>query len=120
VSPVQAVASAFDRYATFSGRWRRSEFWWFVAFDIALTIVISILVVLLPSGGAVLAWIFVFLGTLVPYLAVGARRLHDIGRSGWWQLLSLVPLGNLLLLYWWVLPSDSGPNAYGPAPIGTY
>ena len=58
----------------------------------------------------------VFLGLLLPSLAVGARRLHDIGKSGWWQLVNLIPLiGLILLLYWTVQPSE-GDNTYGPAP----
>jgi len=54
---------------------------------------------------------------LLPSLAVGARRLHDIGRSGWWQLLSLIPvIGVLVLIYWYIQPGDPEANEYGPPP----
>ena len=54
----------------------------------------------------------VSLALLLPALAVGARRLHDIGRSGWWQLLIMTGIGILLLIYWWVQPSAEGSNAH--------
>ena len=56
------------------------------------------------------------LGTLLPFLAVASRRLHDIGRSGWWQLVGFIPLlGWIVMIYWTVQPSE-GPNAYGSGP----
>ena len=94
---VSAVKSCLGQYATFSGRAVRSEFWWFFLFQLVVMVVAGFL------GDTVSA--IVSIALLLPALAVGARRLHDIGRTGWWQLLSLTGIGVLVLLYWWVQPS---------------
>ena len=96
---LQAIKSCLGQYATFSGRASRSEFWWFFLFQVLVMIAASIL------GDA--AYSIVVLGLLLPALAVGTRRLHDIGRSGWWQLLMLTGIGYLVLLFWWVQPSEA-------------
>ncbi|MBV7453156.1 DUF805 domain-containing protein [Acidovorax sp. sif1233] len=95
---VSAVKSCLTQYAGFSGRAVRSEFWWFFLFQVAVMVVASFL-------GDVISGI-VSLALVLPGLAVGARRLHDIGRSGWWQLLTLTGIGVLVLIYWWVQPSE--------------
>lgn len=95
---VSAVKSCLTQYATFSGRAVRSEFWWFFLFQIVVVIVASFL------GNTISS--LVSLALLLPALAVGARRLHDIGRTGWWQLLSFTGIGFLVLLYWWAQPSE--------------
>ena len=94
----QAISTCFAKYATFSGRASRAEFWWFFLFQILVSIVASML-------GDVVAGL-VSLALLLPALAVGARRLHDIGKSGWWQLIMLTVIGLLLLIYWWVQPTS--------------
>jgi len=119
----QAVSIVLlNKYATFSGRDRRSEYWWWYLF---VTIVFAVASVidraigftysdLTICGGwlATIAWI-VF---LVPNLAVAVRRLHDTGRSGWWLLIGLVPLiGWIVLLYFFVLDSEND-NQYGAYP----
>ena len=100
---VQAIKSCLGQYATFSGRAKRSEFWWFFLFQVLVMVAASML-------GDVINGI-ASLALLLPALAVGARRLHDIGRTGWWQLLLLTGIGFLVLLYWWVQPSDGSANA---------
>ena len=100
---VQAIKSCLGQYATFSGRATRSEFWWFFLFQVLVMVAASML-------GDVINGI-ASLALLLPALAVGARRLHDIGRTGWWQLLLLTGIGFLVLLYWWVQPSDGSANA---------
>lgn len=101
----QAISSCLQQYATFSGRAMRSEFWWFALFTVIVNIVASMFGELVNS--------LVSLALLVPSIAVGARRLHDIGKSGWLQLLWIIPLiGWVILIYWAVQPSE-GPNAYG-------
>ena len=92
----QAIQSCLGQYATFSGRAPRSEFWWFFLFQVLAMGVSSLLGDTVYSIAALLL--------LLPALAVGARRLHDVGRSGWWQLLMLTGIGYLVLLYWWVQP----------------
>jgi len=94
---VSAIKSCLGQYAMFSGRAPRSEFWWFCLFQFIVLVVAGFL------GDVV--YIVAALALMLPALAVGARRLHDIGRSGWWQLLSLTGIGLLVLLYWWVQPS---------------
>ena len=105
----QAVTTCFQKYATFSGRATRSEFWWFALFTVVASIVASMFGELVNS--------LVSLALLVPSIAVGARRLHDIGKTGWLQLLWIVPLiGWAILIYWAVQPS--GPaNEYGTAEV---
>ena len=100
---VQAIKSCLGQYATFSGRAKRSELWWFFLLQVLVMVAASMLGDVI-NGHASLA-------LLLPALAVGARRLHDIGRTGWWQLLLLTGIGFLVLLYWWVQPSDGSANA---------
>lgn len=100
----EAIERCFKKYAEFNGRAHRAEFWWWVLF-----------VFILSWGGQIISQSFgtlVSLITLLPSLAVAARRLHDIGRSGWWQLVGFIPvLGWLVMVYWCVQPSQ-GPNRY--------
>src|SRR5262245_32636211 len=95
-----------DKYSDFSGRASRPEYWWFIlaGFTASLiaTIVDSIIGFRLVAGYGPLT-LLIGLGLLAPSLAVGARRLHDTDRSGWWMLLAIVPLANLLLIYFLVL-----------------
>ncbi|MDI1271487.1 MAG: DUF805 domain-containing protein [Polaromonas sp.] len=95
----QAISTCFSKYATFSGRASRPEFWWFSLFQILMMIAASLF-------GDIVADL-VALALLLPALAVGARRLHDIGKSGWWQLIALTIIGLLVLIYWWAQPGNS-------------
>jgi uncharacterized membrane protein YhaH (DUF805 family) len=95
----QAISTCFSKYATFSGRASRPELWWFFLFQILVSIAASML-------GDIVAGL-VSLALLLPALAVGARRLHDIGKTGWWQLVMLTGIGFLLLIYWWVQPGSN-------------
>jgi uncharacterized membrane protein YhaH (DUF805 family) len=106
---VDAVKTCFTKYVGFEGRATRSEYWWWVLFIVAVSIVMAVLN--LGMIGNLFS-----LTTLLPSIAVGTRRLHDIGKSGWWQLIALIPLiGWLVLIYWAVQPSE-GDNAFGPVP----
>ena len=108
MSFVSAIKTCLTHYATFQGRARRPEFWWFMLFCV---LAISLAEALVGEGFSGLVTLLL----LVPTFAVSARRLHDIGRSGWWQLVSLAPLvGVLVVLYWYVQPSDAYENKYGP------
>ena len=116
-----SVRTCFAKYVDFSGRARRSEFWWFVLFTAIVGIIASVIDEVLGTdydtrqGGLVNT-----LASLVlihPQLAVGARRLHDIGKSGWWQLLGIIPIiGWIFLLIWFCTDSRRGDNHYGPSP----
>ena len=105
-----------NKYADFSGRASRSEYWWFALGMFIVNVVINLIGRAAPMVGLILAVVFC-LAVIVPALAAGVRRLHDTGKSGWWLLLCLIPLiGGIVLLIFFVLPSDSASNAYGEAP----
>lgn len=109
-----AVRSVFRQYATFSGRARRSEYWWFALFGALVGVVLSILDAIIGTSALVYIADAVL---LVPNLAVGARRLHDTDRSGWWQLIALVPLvGIIVLIVFFCQDGDRGPNRFGNSP----
>ncbi|MCO6419748.1 DUF805 domain-containing protein [Siccirubricoccus sp. KC 17139] len=113
-----AVSNCLRNYASFSGRASRSEFWFFFLFSILIQIVISVLGVVLPDVLVGLLGIAVSLALLLPSLAVTVRRLHDVGRSGWWMLIALVPLlGIVLLLVWYCTRGEPQPNRFGPNPL---
>ena len=116
--------AALKNYAVFQGRARRAEFWWFVLCNFIVSMVLQTLfgAVLLTAeegGGSPLAFIPVLytLAVLIPSIAVGVRRLHDSGRSGWWILIGLVPLiGAIVLIVFYVQDSNPGDNEYGANP----
>ncbi|HEX7348721.1 MAG TPA: DUF805 domain-containing protein [Rhodanobacteraceae bacterium] len=106
------------KYFDFSGRARRKEYWMFTLFNIIAIVILLIIGMLIAHGrGVALVWLYE-LAVLLPSLGVAVRRLHDTGRSGWWILISLVPLvGGIILFVFTVL--DSVPdNQYGPNPKG--
>ena len=116
----EAVKSCFDQYVGFSGRARRSEYWWFYLFAVLVFVVTTVLDVVIGTGfeGTGYGWLTLVaaLALLLPGLAVSIRRLHDTSRSGWWYLIGLVPfVGGIILLVFYCL--DSHPdNKYGPSP----
>ncbi len=122
----QSISSCLTKYFRFSGRASRSEFWWWQLF-LLLTMVVPMFatVVLMPTAPdlmeALSAIIFIVQATCyIPCLAVISRRLHDIGKSGWWQLLGFVPLlGIIVLLIWWTRKGDAGANRFGPDPMAS-
>lgn len=108
-------------YANFNGRARRSEYWGFVLFNILVSMgigfVLGALSILLdmPNLGGLL-YIYT-LASFLPALAVGVRRLHDIGKSGWYYLVGLIPLlGTIVLIYWFCQEGQAFENEYGPNP----
>jgi uncharacterized membrane protein YhaH (DUF805 family) len=104
---------ALKNYAAFEGRARRKEFWFFVLFFVIALIVASIIDRLI---GLPILTIIVSLGLIIPSISVSVRRLHDTGRSGWWYLISLIPIVGLVLIVFYVLDSKPETNAYGPSP----
>ena len=118
--------TALARFADFDGRASRAELWGFVGVHVAVTLALvavsavvgTVLEVGWVAGSLVLALYLAL--TFFPLLSAVARRLHDTGRSGWWQLLYFLPLvGALVLLVLSVLPSERIKNVYGPPPGGT-
>ncbi len=111
-----SIRVCFNKYATFQGRASRSEYWFFVLFQILAVIGGLILDAIL--GTSALFYALVVLGTLLPALSVMVRRLHDTGRSGWWYWISLVPLvGIILIIVWLCQVGTSGENVYGQDPL---
>ncbi len=110
---MEQFLAAVKQYANFSGRATRKDYWMFVLFYlifyVGCVIVDSIL------GIALLALIF-SLALLVPSIAVAARRLHDTGRSGWWQLIALIPLIGTIVLIVFLVQDSQADNQYGPNP----
>jgi uncharacterized membrane protein YhaH (DUF805 family) len=111
----QAVWSVLSQYATFRGRARRSEYWYFFLVSSIVSVAATLIDMWLDN---IVLEVVVTLATIVPSLSVGARRLHDIDRSGWWQLIGIVPVvGWIVIIVFFA--TDSGPrNQYGPNPKG--
>jgi uncharacterized membrane protein YhaH (DUF805 family) len=112
---------ALRKYATFSGRACRAEYWYFFLMYVLIYVVLSIVDGIAGTyssedGIGALGTVFV-LAMLLPSVAVGVRRLHDIDRTGWWLLIALVPLvGAIVLLVFAVQAGTQGDNQYGPDP----
>jgi len=104
---------ALKKYADFSGRARRTEYWMFFLFYVIFSVVISVVDSLLGIG--LLSIIFGF-AMLVPSLSIGARRLHDTGRSGWWQLLLIIPVIGFIILVVFFVQDSHDENSYGSNP----
>jgi uncharacterized membrane protein YhaH (DUF805 family) len=110
-----------NKYAVFTGRAQRQEFWYFILFYFLIYFALSVIDQVTgafdeETGTGLFSGLYM-LAMLVPSLAVGARRLHDIGRSGWWQLLMLIPIiGGLILIFFFVQDSQPDDNQYGPNP----
>ncbi len=114
---LRCVREGFRRYFDFRGRSNRPEFWWFTFAVLVIGLVIGAVDAAIFGGDAMdtgpvgVVW---SIGTFIPSLALGVRRLHDYGRSGWWLLLLLLPIiGWLALLYFYVQPGEPRRNAWG-------
>lgn len=105
----RSVMTCLTKYADFNGRAARPEFWWFMLAQFLGSIILGMV-------SQTLSGVF-SLVMLVPSLAVGSRRLHDLGKTGWLQLLAFIPIvGWLLLIYWDAQPGEPAANQYGPPP----
>lgn len=108
-----------SKFADFSGRARRREYWTFALVNCLIAVLLLILGLAFGEDSPasnIMVTIF-YLIMLVPNLSVSVRRLHDIGKSGWYMFLSLIPLiGGLILLIWSLMDSEPGENQYGKNP----
>jgi uncharacterized membrane protein YhaH (DUF805 family) len=135
----QSVRTCLSKYGTFSGRASRSEFWWFYLFNILIVGIPAMLGAIFfvsavstdpgavessgSLGGLGVLGVILYavagiaaLALFIPNLAVGCRRLHDRGTSGWLLLLMLVPCASIVLLVFYLLEGTRGENIYGPDP----
>jgi len=108
------------KYAVFSGRAQRAEYWYFVLFSIIVSIILVILDGMIgtineQSGYGLLSGIY-SLAVIIPSVAVATRRLHDIGKSGWWQLIALIPILGVIVLIVWFATDSKEENQYGKNP----
>ena len=115
--------SVLKNYANFDGRARRSEYWYYTLMNVIIVITLEILLGVGAMVSSVIAIIVGLLlivyaiGTLVPSIAVMVRRLHDIGKSGWWYFIALIPLaGPIWLIVLLATDSQEGTNEYGVNP----
>jgi uncharacterized membrane protein YhaH (DUF805 family) len=100
-------SKAMKQYADFSGRARRKEYWMFFLFNVIFSFVAIL---------AIITWLY-YLAVLIPGLAVTVRRLHDVGKSGWWMLILLIPfVGAICLLVFLCTDSETGTNRWGKNP----
>ena len=114
-----SIKTCFQKYAVFSGRASRSEFWYFSLFCFlggTITWVIDTMILGYSSEdwGAISVIFQIII--ILPGIAVGARRLHDINKSGWWQLITLTIIGIILLIIWFATIGSSKKNKHG-SPI---
>lgn len=105
MSFAQSIITCFKKYADFKGRASRSEYWWFALF-------ISLFGSYLINQVEGIWKILTYLGLIIPLMSVGTRRLHDTGRSGWWQLLQLTGVGIVFLLIWYCSKGDADRNRF--------
>ena len=112
-----SIKTCFNKFAVFSGRASRSEFWFFVLFGFLggiITVIIDVMILGYPyeENGPINLIFSVTL--IIPSIAVTARRLHDINKSGWWQLLWITIIGGILLIIWHASEGENKKNKFGP------
>ena len=116
-----------NNYAKLNGRASRSEYWWFVLFNFIVNIVTFVIDLTL---GSMITYdmgyvgLIAFLALLLPTVSVSVRRLHDIGKSGWWILLAIIPIDNFIgifvIIVFTIMEGEEQPNQYGNVPTNTF
>lgn len=102
------------KYADFSGRARRKEYWMFTLVNFIIMVALTVIEGAL-GGPGIIAMLY-SLAVLIPTIAVAVRRLHDTGRSGWWLLLTLIPIAGLIVLIFLIFAGEGAENDYGINP----
>jgi uncharacterized membrane protein YhaH (DUF805 family) len=104
----ESIRTCFSKYATFEGRASRSELWWFILFILLVSAACGVVSDKLSAVFSI--------ATLVPAIAVTTRRLHDVDKSGWMQLIGLIPIVGWIVIIVWLCRAGREPNRFGPAP----
>jgi uncharacterized membrane protein YhaH (DUF805 family) len=118
VSPTDAVTRVLTHFVDFSGRASRSEYWWWTGALFLAYLLAGLLVIVEPTIGLLVSAILLF-GAFIPNLAVTVRRLHDVGRTGWWLLLHIIPFGSLVIFIFTLLDTERGMNRWGAPAVGS-
>ena len=113
----QSIAHCFSNYTNFNGRGSRSEYWWFCLFAWSLSLGGSLMDSSTGGNGEGMMYWIATLVTALPGLVAGARRLHDVDKSGWWLLISLTIIGMIPLFIWAVSKGTEGKNRFGEYPL---
>jgi uncharacterized membrane protein YhaH (DUF805 family) len=114
----EAIKDGFDHYVKFDGRASRPAYWWWFLFAVLVSIAANIIDAAIGTFGIVSG--IAGLALLLPGLSVAIRRLHDTNRSGWWILIGLIPIiGWIVLLVFYLQPSDTTENRFGPPPASS-
>jgi len=110
----QSISYCFSNYFNFSGRGSRSEYWWFFLFATAVEFAGSVWDASMgdTSGNGMMYWLAILV-TFCPGIAAGARRLHDVNKSGWWQLIAITIIGIIPLLIWMATEGTKKKNKHG-------
>ena len=116
-----------NNYANWDGRASRSEYWWFNLFNLIINIVTDVIDSSLGMGmiayGVGYAGFIALLALLLPSIGVSVRRLHDLGKSGWWLLIAIIPIVNFIgifvILVFTLMEGEKQPNQYGNVPTNT-
>ncbi len=110
----QSIATCFEKYFDFNGRASRSEYWWFCVFAWLLSLGGTLMDSSIGENGGGMMYGIATLATAIPGLATGARRLHDVDKSGWWQLLWFTIIGGILIIIWHATEGENKKNKFGP------
>ena len=110
----QSISYCFANYFNFNGRGSRSEYWWFMLFCIILEFAGTLWDSALgdTSGNGFMYWVAVAI-TFFPSIAAASRRLHDVNKSGWWQLIALTIIGIIPLVIWLASEGEKKKNKFG-------
>jgi uncharacterized membrane protein YhaH (DUF805 family) len=123
MSLIEAVKSGYGNYFNFRDRASRSEYWWWLLFSILAGFFVAVIEIIIGTYdfetgmgpiGAILTLV-----NIIPSISLAARRLHDVSRSGWWQLIWITVIGIPVLLYWYLKKGDEGSNHFGNNPLGS-
>lgn len=112
---MSAVKTVLKNYANFNDRSSKGEFWWWFLAYIIIYVVAAVVGGVIGAAN-VLAGL-VAIGLLIPNIAVSVRRFHDIGKSGWWALIFIIPLVGLIAMIYFFIKDSDGPNQYGEGPL---